>query len=236
MVSDPILLAEPRMPQSGRYRVCDLVTRMNALVVTATVHVAVFGLAIYGWQQANGGAAPRKAPTVITVPPSRDEPKRLPKPGRVPPKKAPEPTIVEVHPAPLPAIAPLAPVLADPPPAPAAPLGGSEEALAQTTQAYRQALMARLERERAYPRKLLAAGQDGLGMIAFRIDRGGQLIDTTVEGSTGNAALDRAAVAIVRRAAPFPPIPLQLPDELTITLPVSFLIVRPGGDAQVIAR
>ncbi|MFD2136940.1 energy transducer TonB [Novosphingobium resinovorum] len=36
--------------------------------------------------------------------------------------------------------------------------------------------------------------------------------------------LDRAALDVVRRAAPFPAIPEGLPDELEITLPVEFLV------------
>jgi TonB family protein len=215
---------------------CGLTTRMNALAITVTLHAAVFGLAIYGWQHASDLAAPRDALTVTVLTPQQDEAQKLPKPGRMAPKKAPEPATIEVHPAPRLAVSPMVTVVANPTPAAAAPEGGRNDELAQITQAYRQTLTARLERARAYPQKLLLAGRSGEGLIWFRIDRTGRLIEAVVEGSTGSNGLDRAAMRIVRRAAPFPPIPAQLPDELTITLPLSFLILTLGDDAPAAAR
>jgi TonB family protein len=52
--------------------------------------------------------------------------------------------------------------------------------------------------------------------------------------TTGRASLDRAALAMVRRSAPFPVIPAELPDELEIVLPVNFLVIDP--DTNRVAR
>lgn len=204
--------------------------RAGAFVLTAGFHVAVFGLALYGWQHA-GTSAPRNTATLTVLPPRRDAEVRRPVAGDIAPRVAPEPAVVVVPPPPIVVASPMAQVLAEPLPVAAAPQGGREDELAQTTQAYCEAILARLERERAYPDALLRAGRHGAGTIAFRIDRGGRLIAAAVEETTGNKALDRAAVAIVRRAAPFPAIPPLLPDELAITLPVEFLIVRAGDQA-----
>ncbi|MFT4053376.1 MAG: hypothetical protein QM681_02635 [Novosphingobium sp.] len=46
--------------------------------------------------------------------------------------------------------------------------------------------------------------------------------------------LDRAALTQVRRAAPFPEIPSELPDELIVSMSLQFLITQPGR--QMAAR
>jgi protein TonB len=47
----------------------------------------------------------------------------------------------------------------------------------------------------------------GQTVVGFRIDRSGRVIDSRVLRSSGNTELDGAFLAVVRVAAPFPPIP-----------------------------
>lgn len=47
-------------------------------------------------------------------------------------------------------------------------------------------------------------GSRGTAVIAFRVDVGGGLASASVARSSGSAELDRAALRLVRRAAPFP--------------------------------
>jgi len=101
-------------------------------------------------------------------------------------------------------------------------------------QDYRRALFERLAAQRHYPEAAVLKHYQGDGAVLFRIDRGGNLLDAAMERSTGRALLDRAAIAQVRRAAPFPQIPPELPDELAVAMPLQFLIVQPG--AQMAAR
>jgi protein TonB len=47
----------------------------------------------------------------------------------------------------------------------------------------------------------------GQTIIGLRIDRGGRLIESRVLRSSGETELDGAFLAVVRTAAPFPPLP-----------------------------
>lgn len=85
---------------------------------------------------------------------------------------------------------------------------------------YQARLAAHLRRYRTYPPEARAGGT---ARVAFTVDAAGRVIDVRLAGSSGHAALDEAAVAMVRRASPFPAIPpsLGLP-RLAITVPVRF--------------
>ena len=209
----------------GRYRLYGFGVRLNALMVAAIVHVAAFGLALYGWQQSIGNGPRQRlaAVTVLPLPQDKSRDRRL---SGVPPRKAgPKPPLVKLTPKPAIAGREVGPIQAIATPEPVAHEGGREDHLALTTQAYQRAVMARLEAGRRYPMELLRAGHDGSGTILFRVDRSGRLVEASIRTSTGRKALDRAALAIVRSAAPFPEIPQELPDELAITLPITFLIL-----------
>lgn len=94
----------------------------------------------------------------------------------------------------------------------------------QEAQSWRRAVMERLEAQRFYPDLAVRREWQGSGLVLFRIERSGRLLDVRLADSTGRPALDTAALGIVARAAPFPAIPDGLPDEMTITMPVQFLI------------
>lgn len=69
-------------------------------------------------------------------------------------------------------------------------------------------IRARIERAKRYPP---AAGRQG-GKVTVRLSvtRGGDLASVALAASSGNAALDAAALAAVRRAGGFPPAPKGL--------------------------
>ena len=63
----------------------------------------------------------------------------------------------------------------------------------------------------------------GVAKIAFAIDREGHLVSARIAHGSGSAAVDAAALGLVRRAAPFPTPPTGAGDkELTFVVPVSF--------------
>lgn len=99
---------------------------------------------------------------------------------------------------------------------------------------YRQALFEKLAAQRHYPEAARLRHYQGDGAILFRIDRGGKLLAASMERSTGRALLDRAALSQVQRAAPFPEIPPELPDELAVSMQLQFLILLPSR--QMAAR
>lgn len=56
----------------------------------------------------------------------------------------------------------------------------------------------------------LSNAASGRTVVQFTLDRRGQVLSSSVTQSSGNAALDREALDIVRRANPFPPFPADL--------------------------
>jgi protein TonB len=75
--------------------------------------------------------------------------------------------------------------------------------------AWAAAVRARIERAKAWPQG--AAGASGRVALIIRIGADGRLLGAVVAQGSGDAALDAAAVAAVRRAAPFPPAPAGVP-------------------------
>lgn len=219
-----------------RYRVYGIALRVNAMIVAAVVHAGAFALALYGWQHSTGTSPSEERVIVTVLPLSQDKPKQRPLPGAPRREAQPKPPTAPPSRQPLARGSEMAPALAVAAPEYLPIDGGREDKLALTTQAYREAIMARLEAERRYPREQLRAGHDGKGALLFRIDRDGQLIEARVQTSTGRGALDRAALAIVHSAAPFPGIPPELPDELVVTLPVAFLLVSGEPEIEAVER
>ena len=60
--------------------------------------------------------------------------------------------------------------------------------------------------------------------LFFSLDRKGQVLAIRVATSSGSAALDEEAMALVRRAQPFPPPPPELAGCCTVdlTVPIRF--------------
>lgn len=211
-----------------RYRARAGTARLVALGVTAAVHFLIVAIIIHDWRRPEKTDLPDETIVVTLLPPISDRPADRPVRGM--PAEAILPKRVAVE-APSPAVELSrreAVVAADPLPAPADPIdSGKDDRLAQATQAYQRAILARINAERRYPRGALLNGFEGDGTIHFTITRDGYLLDASIVMSTGRKALDRATLALVRRAAPFPAIPAELPDELTVIMPIRFLIVQP---------
>lgn len=201
-----------------------------AIGVTIAIHVLLTAIVIYDWSRPKMATAPDDMIVITLMPPAPDEPAEREERGVIATKAPPKPALAALPPPIVelpkqPAIVAAEPAIEPPP---VAADGGKNDQLAQTTQAYRQAIMAQLAAERSYPRGPLLAGYQGTGTILFHIDRDGRLLDAAIETSTGRKALDRAALALVRRAAPFPAVPAEMPDRLEVSLPIRFLIVEPN--------
>lgn len=195
------------------------------LGITGALHVLVVGIAALAFRWQSPAA---QHPDILPAPldfalHAPDTPHDRPKAGLV----APVPMVPQTPPQlAAKAPAPQADIVEDTP-APA-DRGGQTDTLAQDALSWRHAIMARLEARRDYPRAALRQGWQGSGAVSFRLERGGRLLDLAIAETTGRPALDTAAAAIVRAAAPFPAIPDALPDEMVLTLQVDFLIARSG--------
>ncbi|VIO80243.1 hypothetical protein CI1B_83350 [Bradyrhizobium ivorense] len=96
--------------------------------------------------------------------------------------------------------------------------GASASALA----AYNARVRAHLMRFQSYPPE--DRGQRGVARLTFTLGRGGQVLASHISGSSGNPAFDARALAMVRQAQPFPPIPPEVTQgAIAFSVPVAFV-------------
>lgn len=93
-------------------------------------------------------------------------------------------------------------------PAPVQRASVSGAAAAQASASYGSMLAAHLQRFKQYPSS--AHGETGLAMVTITLGRGGQVLSSRLTRPTGQAVLDAEAMALVRRAQPFPAFPSEM--------------------------
>jgi periplasmic protein TonB len=111
------------------------------------------------------------------------------------------------------------------PPAPETRAPPKSEHVAQFSEAgsnaYNALVFGHLQKFKRYP--LAAHGASGVVMVQFVLNRAGDVIESAVTKSSGNDVLDREALAILRRASPFPGFPAAKPGaQDTYIAPVNF--------------
>lgn len=118
----------------------------------------------------------------------------------------------------------------DPAPTPAVPIPEKSEATpgsqprgaaVGTMSAFQRVLLSHIARFRQYPAGA-KTGQHGVTQLVFAMRRDGSVTEVWIRETSGSRLLDDAAADIIRRAQPLPVIPTDLPDQLTIRLPISF--------------
>lgn len=62
----------------------------------------------------------------------------------------------------------------------------------------------------------------GRAVVSFSISKSGRVTSVRLARRSGNAAVDRAALAMVRSASPFPPIPKGMKSRMSFTVPVRY--------------
>lgn len=106
-------------------------------------------------------------------------------------------------------------------PANAAPVLGTGRSDARVRAAWQKRLVVHLDRNKRYPRS--ESSKSATVLVSFSIDRTGSLVTANVHQSSGDAAFDRAALEMMKRADPVPAPPPALADDgLTFTVPVVF--------------
>jgi protein TonB len=84
-------------------------------------------------------------------------------------------------------------------------------------------ILALLERNKRYPEMAQSRHQEGVAQVFFSLDRQGRVLNSRVVRSSGASALDDEALALLRRAEPFPPPPPELPGpRVDLTVPIRF--------------
>jgi protein TonB len=88
--------------------------------------------------------------------------------------------------------------------------GHSEFGGTANISSYQAQVLAHLQRFRVYPPEAKNAGIRGTATVRFSLASSGSVISSSLSGGSGSSVLDQAALAMVRRASPFPAIPPSL--------------------------
>jgi protein TonB len=107
-----------------------------------------------------------------------------------------------------------------------APLSNSADWLVGKSRARNAYLdqVARLtSRFRRYPASAFENKQAGRVVTRVTISRDGGLIDVQIDTSSGWPVIDAAEIETIRKSAPFPPVPNDMPgDPLILILPIHY--------------
>ncbi len=185
---------------------------------------------------------PPPPPPKPVEPPPPPPPKPVPKPPKPVPQQAPLP-VLAAPPAPSPAAeervvpvqpppAPLPPIDAPPPPPAVVPVPAPAPAPAapsvdfQSLKAgYGQALSAEIKKGQTYPRLAAMRGLEGTPKVLIVIEDG-QLVSATLVDESGQAVLDEAALALVKKTR-IPPVPSSLAGQrLEFLLPIDYKLKK----------
>lgn len=205
----------------------DASARLIAAVLAIGLHLALLAALISGWHKAPGAqpaayrpvaivSLARPEPQQAAVPLKPDEPVSRAEPMPLKPRPAPvSPSPEPAPPAtPEPAAMPAPPATEPPPPpqpaAPAAP------------PSYAGEVMAKIMAAKRYPASSRARREEGTARIAFTLSRDGGVSGENLVASSGHAALDKEALATVRRAAPYPAVPAAIAAPLDLQVDIAF--------------
>ncbi|MEX2617235.1 MAG: TonB family protein [Alphaproteobacteria bacterium] len=90
---------------------------------------------------------------------------------------------------------------------------------------YMSYLLAWLQKHKEYPRLARRHRQQGTALMYFEMDRDGRIHTAALRQSSGHAALDDEARALIRRAEPLPPPPPEVAgDRIRLVVPVQFYL------------
>lgn len=84
---------------------------------------------------------------------------------------------------------------------------GGERRLTDSLEAFKAEVRRRIQQAQRYPRSAQVEGIEGQTEVEFVLRRDGTLESVEVIQPSGSRALDEAAVAAVKEAAPYPPLP-----------------------------
>jgi protein TonB len=223
------------------------------LLLVLVVHIAL-GLWALNWHVA---AAPVELPPAailielapmprVAPPPAaaaRVEPITTPEPVVVPkpklvlekPKPKPKPVVKQLKPAPTPPTPAAKPIEQATPTATTAPAAApiaqqpsTSSATAAAKASWQSQLLSHLARYKRYPNEARRRGIQGTCQVRFNLDRSGKVLHVELANSSGNAALDRATQAMIRRASPVPAPPAEMLSngQLEIVAPFIYALER----------
>src|SRR5262249_61490886 len=151
---------------------------------------------------------PAPNPALATGPPKQEVAKLQPQEPRTPAPATSAPQAIPEQSAPV----------------PAAPRQGRlTPTPSNAVPTWKTHILALLERNKRYPEAAQSRHQQGVAQVFFSIDRKGRVLNRRLVGPSGASALDDEALALLRRAEPFPPPPPELPGaRVDLTGPIRF--------------
>ena len=156
---------------------------------------------------------PKEKPKKETV----EKPKPKPKPDPEP-EVVQKPTQQTVQQQAAKAAAPVQPSTA-----PAAPSAADVARVSAAKVTWQGILEAHLRKFQKYPRSALRRNVEGTALIRFRMDREGKVLSYSIERTSEHDVLDEAALAMIERAQPLPPLPDEVPgDSIELIVPANF--------------
>jgi periplasmic protein TonB len=180
-------------------------------------------------------APPQPAPT--PPPPAKVEPPPPPPPPPPKPVEVPKPVVIEQPPKPKPPPRHIVrrrierpveqPVEQPPTPPVEAPQTASlppayRPPTPLVSLDYRNALAAWFAAHKHYPEGARDRGEEGVGLLRFRVDRSGRVLSYALVQSTGHADLDGAIEAMMQGAV-LPPFPADMAaSDIEVTMPFAF--------------
>ena len=91
--------------------------------------------------------------------------------------------------------------------------------------AWRDRLIAHLQRFKRYPSAAESRGEQGVVVLSFSMDRGGHVLARRISHSSGYSQLDEEVMSMIDRAQPLPPFPATMAQpRLDLTVPIRFSI------------
>lgn len=118
-------------------------------------------------------------------------------------------------------VVPPAPIEPPPPPEP------NQADVDNALSAYGSLLGRAIAKHKSYPKIAERRGWQGTALLDLKIDSNGNVISAVVRDSSGYAALDKRALAMIKKAAPFPAPPKALQGRtFNITVPVTFKLAN----------
>jgi protein TonB len=96
---------------------------------------------------------------------------------------------------------------------------GAIASRASSIATWRSLVQTKIKSAQRYPVRASARGEQGTVTVAFVLNRNGSVLSRNIVRSSGHAELDQEALAMIARAAPFPPFPPSITGE-TLNLPV----------------
>ena len=91
-----------------------------------------------------------------------------------------------------------------------------------TRDQYVKKLAAQVQRSLFYPEQALRDRRTGEAVVRIALAAEGNVLSAVIARSSGNGALDQAAVTAVLRASPFAPTPVGVPNPMNVDVEVVF--------------